>query len=326
MLDTVARQVDSDSTYWWFLVGSVNSADGGVRRINLSYGGTNISGAFITTGVVQSQDGKTQLDLDAGTFKGRLQFLSADESEYIPLTVLNAKAEASKVKTDLIKNWALQDDIIAAMEYGDTFIEGGYVKTVFLDVDTIVANGIYAATIEALDVNFVKGTIGGIEINAGNITSSNGNFSVTSGGALTAKSGTFGNILIEATQIRSANNKFILTDAGALSAVDATITGTFKTGASGVRAEMTSSGITFFDGAGNYVAMSTVYGRFGLTVDDGGSNYSALSIGGLQTTGDITVYNGGDFKNGMTYDLQYKDWSNTNKTARYWRGVLVQVF
>lgn len=213
VLDTVARQVDSDSTYWWFLVGSVNSVNGGVRRINLSYGGTNISGAFITTGVVQSADGKTQLDLDAGTFKGRLEFLGTDDSTYIPLTTLNSIAEASKVKTDLIKDWALQDDIIAAMEYGSTFIEGGYVKTVFLDVDTIVANGIYAATIEALDVNFVRGTIGGIEIAAEGISAPN--FSVTSAGLLTAVDAVFENITVDGlTAINASITGSIITNDG----------------------------------------------------------------------------------------------------------------
>lgn len=303
ILDTVARQVGSDSTYWWFLVGSVNSVNGGVRRINLSYGTTEINGAFINTGSLISQDGLTILNLDYGTFQGRLQFLSADETEYIPLTVLNAKAEASKVKTDLIKNWALQDDIIEAMQYGDTFIEGGYVKTVFLDVDTIVANGIHAATIEALDVNFVKGTIGGIEINAGSISAP----------------------------------KFSLTAAGSIIAVDATITGTFKTGASGVRAEMDSSGITFFDGAGTevkmfngasgggfYVGNTSLYDN-GLTTEGNvvvSNSFGFVQIGGEGVTlnGTYSAYLSGVAYSGISFDANF----GSGKTMKIVKGLIVE--
>lgn len=233
ILDTVARQVGSDSTYWWFLVGSVNSVIGGVRRINLSYGTTEINGAFINTGQIASQDGLTVLNLDAGTFQGRMEFLNAAEDAYVPITAVQAdaiealsKATDAKSKTDLLKDLVF-DDIVAFALTGNTIIDGGYIKTTLLDVDYIKANVIKAEFIAALDVDFVKGTIGGIEINAGSISAP----------------------------------KFSVTSAGLLTAVDAVITGTFKTGTSGVRAEMDSSGITFFDGTGGKVSMlNDIYG------------------------------------------------------------------
>ena len=259
MLDTVARQVGSDSTYWWFLIGSVNSVNGGVRRINLSYGGTNISGAFITTGVVQSQDGKTQLDLDAGTFKGRLQFLSADESTYKDLNTLDGQAltalsnaNNAKAKTDLLKALAYED-LVEIAKLGNTVIVGGYIKTTLLDAAYIRSNIINADYIETLEINAIQGTIGGIEINAGGISAP----------------------------------KFSLTAAGSIIAVDATITGTIKTANSGQRAVLDSGDNTFkfynSDGGLGLTINSAIYG-------------SALSSGiSIEGTGGGAIYHGEGF-------------------------------
>lgn len=309
VLDTAKRLIDSDSTYYYFLVGTISSVitdrqGNNVRSVEKSYGNAKINGAFVTAGALISQDGNTILDLDNGTFKGRLQFLSADESEYIPLTVLNAKAEASKVKTDLIKNWALQDDIIAAMQYGDTFIEGGYVKTVFLDVDTIVANGIYASTIEALDVNFVRGTIGGNEISEDSIIGAkfsiiDGAFSGTDvniSGTINATAGEIGGITIALNGLIGEN--FSIVD-GLFSGEGLNLTGTFQAGTLSAGVLMSALGMAIYNGAyggvsfrndgqniinGSYLEINVtniiVGGSYGFTGSRGGYSYK----NGLMTT------------------------------------------
>jgi len=314
VIDTAKRLVESDSTYYYFLIGTLHSVMGGVRWIDLSYGTTEINGAFIRTGSLISQDGMTVLNLDTGIYQGRIEFLTSDGLAYKSINVLNDEALSAKAKTDILKDMAFED-VVQLAKLGNTIIVGGYIKTSLLDVDYIRANYINATYIKGLEVDFVRGTIGGNEIASNGILGEK--FSIIDGAFeaidatltnITAIGGTFENITVDG-----------------FTAVNATVTGSFQTATSGERAEMNSSGIRFIDSGGNYVAMSTVYGRFGLTVDDG-SNYTVLSTGGLQTTGDITVTNAGDFKIGMTYDLQYKDWSGINRTARYWRGVLVQIF
>lgn len=75
VFDTVQRKVDSDPTYYYFLVGSLSSAitdtDGKrpARLIALTYGATTINGRFITTGRIQTGDGNTYIDLDNNQFR-----------------------------------------------------------------------------------------------------------------------------------------------------------------------------------------------------------------------------------------------------------------
>lgn len=84
VFDTVQRKVDSDPTYYYFLVGSLSSAitdtDGKrpARLIALTYGATTINGRFLTTGRIQSGDGQTYFDLDAGEIGGNIKFRASD--------------------------------------------------------------------------------------------------------------------------------------------------------------------------------------------------------------------------------------------------------
>ena len=61
-------QVDSGSTYYYFLIGVLHSEQNNVRGISLTYGQTAINGKFITTGRIQSVDGINFFDLDTGQF------------------------------------------------------------------------------------------------------------------------------------------------------------------------------------------------------------------------------------------------------------------
>ena len=80
VLDTAQRKFDSDSTYWYFLVGVLSTTINGVRVLSLTYGATETNGRFLTTGRIQSQDGKTYFDLDEGVISGQIKFVSGDGS------------------------------------------------------------------------------------------------------------------------------------------------------------------------------------------------------------------------------------------------------
>lgn len=86
VFDTVQRAVDGDPTYYYFLIGSLSSVitdtngNRPARLIALTYGATTINGRFITTGRIQSVDGQTYFDLDAGEIGGNIKFVSTDGS------------------------------------------------------------------------------------------------------------------------------------------------------------------------------------------------------------------------------------------------------
>ena len=84
VFDTVQRGVDGDPTYYYFLIGSLSSVitdtDGNrpARLIALTYGATTINGRFLATGRIQSGDGQTYFDLDAGEIGGNIKFRASD--------------------------------------------------------------------------------------------------------------------------------------------------------------------------------------------------------------------------------------------------------
>ena len=84
VFDTVQRAVDGDPTYYYFLIGSLSSVitdtDGNrpARLIALTYGATTINGRFLATGRIQSGDGQTYFDLDAGEIGGNIKFRVSD--------------------------------------------------------------------------------------------------------------------------------------------------------------------------------------------------------------------------------------------------------
>lgn len=84
VFDTVQRAADGDPTYYYFLIGSLSSVitdtDGNrpARLIALTYGATTINGRFLATGRIQSGDGQTYFDLDAGEIGGNIKFRASD--------------------------------------------------------------------------------------------------------------------------------------------------------------------------------------------------------------------------------------------------------
>ena len=71
-------KVDQEAGVYHFWVGVVNSVDATLqaRSMSLTYGFSTINGRFIKTGRIESADGSTYFDLDAGEIGGRVMFSS----------------------------------------------------------------------------------------------------------------------------------------------------------------------------------------------------------------------------------------------------------
>jgi hypothetical protein len=79
LFSTDKISVESDGAYYHFLIGILNSVDANnTRALALMYGFTTVNGRFIKTGRIQSADGNTYFDLDAGEFKGNFKFSSGE--------------------------------------------------------------------------------------------------------------------------------------------------------------------------------------------------------------------------------------------------------
>ena len=114
--------VDSDSTYYHFLLGVVNSVDSNnARALALMYGFTTVNGRFIKTGRIQSADGATYFDLDAGEFKGSFKFSSGVSVETAVNNANTTAAAAAAAVSDL--------DYLKTALAGSTDISGGLLAT-----------------------------------------------------------------------------------------------------------------------------------------------------------------------------------------------------
>lgn len=71
-------KVEQEAGVYHFWVGVVNSVDATLqaRSMSLTYGFSTINGRFIKTGRIESADGSTYFDLDAGEIGGRVMFSS----------------------------------------------------------------------------------------------------------------------------------------------------------------------------------------------------------------------------------------------------------
>ena len=71
-------KVEQEAGVYHFWVGVVNSVDATLqaRSMSLTYGFSTINGRFIKTGRIESADGSTYFDLDAGEIGGRVMFTS----------------------------------------------------------------------------------------------------------------------------------------------------------------------------------------------------------------------------------------------------------
>lgn len=121
--------VDSDGSFFHFLIGVINSVDDtNARALALTYGFTTINGRFIRTGRIQNADGSTYFDLDAGEFRGTFKFTSGTSVETAvstaQSTATSAATAASTAQSDATSALnkitdIASDNILSAVEKSD---------------------------------------------------------------------------------------------------------------------------------------------------------------------------------------------------------------
>lgn len=176
VIDTAQRTVDSNATYYYFLVGTLSSiitdSDGSnpARLISLTYGASTINGRFIKTGRIESADGTTYFDLDNGEIGGNIKFVASDGSAK-NVSDLDSVAQETK---DYINNTlpgilSGKRRVFVAQPYppydiGDLWVDGQDLRR----CDTARASGPYIANDWVVAVNY-DNTV--TTINGGIVTS-----------------------------------------------------------------------------------------------------------------------------------------------------------
>lgn len=164
VFDTVQRKVDSDPTYYYFLVGSLSSAitdtDGKrpARLIALTYGATTINGRFLTTGRVQSADGQTYFDLDAGEIGGNIKFVSSDGS-------IKDVADLEEMIGDDNKVYTAQP--IPPYKKGDIWVDGKVLRK--CNVTRTTGNFVASDWVEAVEYDNTQTVINGGIVTSGTV-------------------------------------------------------------------------------------------------------------------------------------------------------------
>lgn len=164
VFDTVQRKVDSDPTYYYFLVGSLSSAitdtDGKrpARLIALTYGATTINGRFLTTGRVQSADRQTYFDLDAGEIGGNIKFVSSDGS-------IKDVADLEEMIGDNNKVYTAQP--IPPYKKGDIWVDGKVLRK--CNVTRTTGNFVASDWVEAVEYDNTQTVINGGIVTSGTV-------------------------------------------------------------------------------------------------------------------------------------------------------------
>lgn len=174
-------RVEQEAGMYHFWIGVVNSVDETLqaRSIALSYGFSTINGRFIKTGRIESADGNTYFDLDAGEIRGNILFkggktLDNAVSDIIKQPISEAKSyantktqeantytntKASEVKTYASQqaSTALNDAKAFAREEDDkrekalrALMMQDYLRQVIKDGSTLIKGGLLATNVIAL--------------------------------------------------------------------------------------------------------------------------------------------------------------------------------
>ena len=116
---TETQYVVDQGNFYYFLIGIINSysEDVKAREISLMYGFTTVSGRFIKTGRITSNDGSTYFDLDSGEFKGKFTFTNGESVEEA-ITNQEIYIEYSKNGIDWHSTF-LYDDVFMRQKKGD---------------------------------------------------------------------------------------------------------------------------------------------------------------------------------------------------------------
>lgn len=164
VIDTTQRKVDDDPTYYYFLIGSLSSAitDANGKRparlIALTYGASTINGRFLTTGRVQSADGQTYFDLDAGEIGGNIKFVSSDGS-------IKGVADLEEMIGDNNKVYTTQP--IPPYKKGDIWVDGKVLRK--CNVTRTTGNFVASDWGEAVEYDNTQTVINGGIITSGTV-------------------------------------------------------------------------------------------------------------------------------------------------------------
>lgn len=94
-----------DGTYYWLVVGALNSEYEGTRSWAPLFGFTEILPGQIITPLIRSNDGRTYFDLVNGIIGGRIRFIGADNLEHDLLEAMNEKVQTWIQSSDPSYNW-----------------------------------------------------------------------------------------------------------------------------------------------------------------------------------------------------------------------------
>lgn len=162
VFDTVQRTVDSDPTYYYFLLGSLSSEitedSGNTRLISLTYGATTINGRFITTGRIRSADEKTYFDLDAGEIGGNIKFVSSDGSIKDVADLEEMIGDGNKVHTT---------QPIPPYKKGDIWVDGKVLRK--CNVTRTTGNFVASDWVEAVEYDNTQTVINGGIVTSGTV-------------------------------------------------------------------------------------------------------------------------------------------------------------
>lgn len=164
VFDTVQRTVDSDPTYYYFLIGSLSSVitdtDGTrpARLISLTYGASTINGRFLTTGRIQSADGNTYFDLDAGEIGGNIKFVSSDGSIKDVADLEEMIGEGNKVHTT---------QPVPPYTKGDIWVDGKVLRK--CNVTRTTGNFVASDWVEAVEYDNTQTVINGGIVTSGTV-------------------------------------------------------------------------------------------------------------------------------------------------------------
>ena len=114
-------RVEQEAGMYHFWIGVINSVDETLqaRSMSLTYGFSTINGRFIKTGRIESADGNTYFDLDAGEIRGNILFkggktLDNAVSDIIKQPISEAKSYADGKTNDALAEVARRDTALKA--------------------------------------------------------------------------------------------------------------------------------------------------------------------------------------------------------------------
>ena len=178
LLSDKAIKMTDVAGYYHLLIGILNSEYDGERSYVSLYGFSEILPGRITTDKIVSSDGNTYFDLLLGEIGGRIVFKSTsgnnktlqelessaaedatDKADAARDAAIKAAAEDATQKDNKLLTEANKTTLEEIAKFGETIIEGGYLKNELINTDTLVVNNIYSknGNFQTLEDGTVKG-------------------------------------------------------------------------------------------------------------------------------------------------------------------------